>query len=577
MTSIESGTAVNQEYVPEETRAVAIHEAGHAVCAHVYMRGTESTRLSIRKRGRSLGHHQALEKEERFSSWRHEEMGRLTWTLGAMAAERVFYGENSTGVGGDVQSATARAAWMVGSCAMAPEPIDLSGFPGSDDEEDEARKGIEKRFQRIGTQIMNRSGSGGPFQQDPIAGVLGDADKRAMAAQLLGQAYMRAHLLIEANREAVDRIADRPRRATGAPRRRGGRAARQRPPDGARRRSDEGRDVADPVEPAVTDTGGPGTAEAEPEPPPPAPSQLAGPARSQPARGYGKRFLLVYLVLGLVLGVAIGGLVVVLSGPGQTPEASWSVWQPEGDNSQKAQQIATHVSGAYRLPSGQQLVGIQPAPPRVQDVPLGAIAVRRLPGVGETETPVNVFDVEGVVVYILCGLGENCAIEEGEPSAERLRLLRRESLELALYTFRYLDDVSSVVTFLPPRPGDEPSFALLFERGDLDSQLERPLRATLPDSPPVAPENLAPLEVETIDRLTSANFFRFSFQQLQDGTAVLVLDDPRLPEQTPSTETAAEPSRSPRTARPAPTDGGTQTEGGTTTTGSADEAGAQAQ
>lgn len=333
--------------------------------------------------------------------------------------------------------------------------------------------------------------------------------------------------------------------------------------------------MADPVEPAVTDAGGPGTAEAEPERPSPARPELAGPARSQPAKGYGKRFLLVYLVLGLVLGVAIGGLVVVLTRPGQTPGASWSVWQPEGDNSRKAQQIATHVSGAYRLPSGQQLVGIQPAPPRVQDVPLGAIAVRRLPGVGETETPVNVFDVEGVVVYILCGLGENCAIEEGEPSAERLRLLRRESLELALYTFRYLDDVSSVVTFLPPRPGDEPSFALLFERGDLDSQLERPLRATLPASPPVAPENLAPLEVETIDRLTSANFFRFSFQQLQDGTAVLVLDDPRLPEQTPSTETGGTESQ-PADGTTGPDGGGTENEGGTTT-GSADAAGAQAQ
>ena len=208
MTTIESGTAVNQEYVPEETRAVAIHEAGHAVCAHVFMQGTESTRLSIRKRGRSLGHHQALEKEERFSSWRHEEMGRLTWTLGAMAAERVFYGENSTGVGGDVQSATARAAWMVGSCAMAPESVDLNGFSGTDDEEDEERKKIEKRFQRIGSQIMNRSGSGGPFQQDPIAGVLSDPEKRAMAAQLLGQAYMRAHLFIAANRAAVDHIAN---------------------------------------------------------------------------------------------------------------------------------------------------------------------------------------------------------------------------------------------------------------------------------------------------------------------------------------------------------------------------------
>src|SRR5207244_13604123 len=56
-----------------------------------------------------------------------EEMGRLTWGLGAMAAERVFYGENSTGVGGDVMTSTARAAWMVGACAMGPEPIEVNG------------------------------------------------------------------------------------------------------------------------------------------------------------------------------------------------------------------------------------------------------------------------------------------------------------------------------------------------------------------------------------------------------------------------------------------------------------------
>src|SRR6266542_6601240 len=127
MTTVESGTAINIEYVPEETRAVAIHEAGHAVAGHVYMKGAESTRLSIRRRGGALGHHTALEKQERFTSWRSEEMARLIWTLGAMAAENVFYGENSTGVGGDVQSGTARAAWMVGSCAMAPVPVALNG------------------------------------------------------------------------------------------------------------------------------------------------------------------------------------------------------------------------------------------------------------------------------------------------------------------------------------------------------------------------------------------------------------------------------------------------------------------
>ena len=135
MTTIESGTAVGVNYVEEETRAVAIHEAGHAVASHVYMQDVMSTRLSIRMRGNSLGHHQAIEKEERFSSWRHEEVGNLVWTLGAMAAEHVFYGENSVGVGGDIQSATWRVARMVGMSGMGPEPISLD----PDDFPDEAR------------------------------------------------------------------------------------------------------------------------------------------------------------------------------------------------------------------------------------------------------------------------------------------------------------------------------------------------------------------------------------------------------------------------------------------------------
>jgi ATP-dependent Zn protease len=210
MTTIESGMAINIDYVPEETRAVAIHEAGHAVAGHAYMKGAESTRLSIRRRGEALGHHQALEKEERFSSWRSEEMARLIWTLGAMAAERVFYGENSTGVGGDVQSATARSAWMVGACAMAPERLQFAdGFkPKKGQKEDDLREEIAQKYERIGVQIMNRAGNTSPLQHDPLANVLGDPAKRAMAAQLLGQAYVAAHLLIEHNKAGVEKVAD---------------------------------------------------------------------------------------------------------------------------------------------------------------------------------------------------------------------------------------------------------------------------------------------------------------------------------------------------------------------------------
>ena len=146
MTTVESGTAINIEYVPDETRAVAIHEAGHAVASHVFMKDTESTRLSIRMRGQSLGHHQALEKEERFSKWRSEQMAALIWTLGAMAAERVFYDENSTGVGGDVQSATARAAFMVGASAMGPERIELNGGFKTDED---ARRGAREDHEAL--------------------------------------------------------------------------------------------------------------------------------------------------------------------------------------------------------------------------------------------------------------------------------------------------------------------------------------------------------------------------------------------------------------------------------------------
>jgi cell division protease FtsH len=205
MTTLEAGTAVGIDYVPEESRAVAIHEAGHAAAGHVYLKGAESTRLSIRMRGGALGHHQALEKEERFSRFRSEEFARLVWALGAMAAERVFYGENSNGVGGDVQSVTAQAAYMVGASAMGPQPFEVKPKQGESDEE--AHERVLKRFEKIGLQIMNRTGGGGPFSENPVASVLGDRDKRALAAELIGQAYVAAYNLVRANRDAVEHIA----------------------------------------------------------------------------------------------------------------------------------------------------------------------------------------------------------------------------------------------------------------------------------------------------------------------------------------------------------------------------------
>ena len=132
------------------------------------MRNTISTRLSIRKRGESQGHHAAIATEERFSKFRHEMVGDLVWSLGAMAAEREFYGENTNGVGGDLHSATTRVASMVGTAGMGPEPLDLRGRVPKELLE-ETEKKLMERFERIGMQIMNRASSGSALQGDWIA------------------------------------------------------------------------------------------------------------------------------------------------------------------------------------------------------------------------------------------------------------------------------------------------------------------------------------------------------------------------------------------------------------------------
>jgi hypothetical protein len=97
---------------------------------------------------------------------------------------------------------------MVGRAAMAPERIDFDGRFVLRKDEEEARERIRERYEEIGLQIMRRAGGESPYAPDPVAGALSDPYKRSAAAQMLGQAYVTAHLLVEANRDAVKHIAD---------------------------------------------------------------------------------------------------------------------------------------------------------------------------------------------------------------------------------------------------------------------------------------------------------------------------------------------------------------------------------
>ena len=122
----------------------------------------------------------------------------------------------------------------------------------------------------------------------------------------------------------------------------------------------------------------------------------------------------------------------------------WSAWQPASNGVDPAQQIAGARRAAYRLDDGKQIVQVTGGPPTLEGQPLMLGVVR------SGQTPAA---LEGnSVLYQLCGDGTDCSIKAGKASTERGLLLRREALELALYTFRYVGGANQV-------RGDDPATA----------------------------------------------------------------------------------------------------------------------
>jgi hypothetical protein len=238
---------------------------------------------------------------------------------------------------------------------------------------------------------------------------------------------------------------------------------------------------------------------------------------------YGVRFVLVYAALAGVLVAAAAGFVLLVAKPGHPAAKAWSVWKPtSADPEAMTKEIADHVSHEYRISSkGGQLVGIVASKPAVQDVQIKAIAVRSAPG---DNSNIAILGADKSEMFILCGLGRQCAISKGKASTARGRVLRRESLELALYTFKYVPGVESIIAFLPPAPGSDPEYTIFLRKADLKKQLSQPLSKTLTGAKTPTPVQSDPIETPVIDRLTLPSMFKYSLTQSQEGSAILVLD-----------------------------------------------------
>jgi hypothetical protein len=263
----------------------------------------------------------------------------------------------------------------------------------------------------------------------------------------------------------------------------------------------------------------------------------ASPAERTHAPAYSTRFSLAYTVL-IVLAVAgVGALVLILLRPGASHSPPWSKFVPTGASVDMERQIATQVSSEYKASPGSLLVTVFPGPlrapgviqgsngPQSVQVPITLIAVQPDVSTGQHEQgDFTFYQPDSTVGYEMCGFSDsqqNCAAPSVS-GADPEPLLRREALELALYTLRYVPGTNAVITYLPPTSNPlAPTRALFVTRDDVKKNLDLPLARTLKPKKILLGGLLVP---DSGHVAALAHIFTTSYQTLpSDGTAAITL------------------------------------------------------
>jgi hypothetical protein len=290
---------------------------------------------------------------------------------------------------------------------------------------------------------------------------------------------------------------------------------------------------------------------------PKASAQAQRRAQRSASSPHASKFRLATAVLvGLAVAAIAVAVTVGVSNHTSQPSAPWSTWQPSEGGTLGARDIAGYVAPFYRISAVDQLAVVTvvnlessaAAAAAQQAAASGTtasnsgsglqVAVRPSP----TSSAVSLL-TGNTIAYNLCGIGgKACGIGVGTPSNARLLLLRREALELALYTFKYIHGVQNVVAILPPGRTTQTStlsrkpptsdtksqpldMAVLFVRQELQPLLDQPLSATFPEpNPPTVAEMSRAPEAGLVDQITARGLFSEKLQQAQDGSSLIVLD-----------------------------------------------------
>jgi len=113
--------------LPDEKRAVAVHESGHALVAAVSEHGDPVAKVTILPAGQALGVTEQLPIDERHLYTEGYLKDSLAIRMGGRVAEQLVFGETSTGAANDLAGATDLATRMVREFGMS-ETLGPVGF-----------------------------------------------------------------------------------------------------------------------------------------------------------------------------------------------------------------------------------------------------------------------------------------------------------------------------------------------------------------------------------------------------------------------------------------------------------------
>ena len=158
------GPAEDVEYIERERHAVAVHEACHGVMAHLVRQHMAIDLATIEKGSDYLGMVASIPPDDQFTRWRTEYEADILVSVASLAGERMFFaGDNSSGVSGDLESATTIASFMEGHWGMgstisshASNRRNEVGAPGGNRGKDDATKDLRMA---LGDRIENNLSS----------------------------------------------------------------------------------------------------------------------------------------------------------------------------------------------------------------------------------------------------------------------------------------------------------------------------------------------------------------------------------------------------------------------------------